>query len=297
MSDSVSPYRAKVQQREVDEAPPTHAMPEKFTAQEWQPDAKGGRLSLFTLTLLLGLLALFAFSIVDAIWYLQSAYAESPVLSIVLAVVLSAFCGCLLWLVTREIRGYRAVNKYLHRTPDLAELAQSSHEEALKALKKHAATFSEESFAAHRFRQYQHSVQDHMSAKETVRLYERVVDEPVAARAREVVRRESMVSGSLAFVSPNHLIQTLAILWISLRMVRRVAQVYGLRPATTGNWRLMTILAQNLAAQSIFDLASDEIANQISGSLTARFVENSAEAVAAGALNVRLGKALIKLLS
>ena len=59
----------------------------------------------------------------------------------------------------------------------------------------------------------------------------------------------------------------------------------------------MTILAQNLAAQSIFDLASDEIANQISGSLTARFVENSAEAVAAGALNVRLGKALIKLLS
>jgi putative membrane protein len=211
--------------------------------------------------------------------------------------LLAAFCGSLVWLVAREIRGYRAVNKYLHRTPDLAVLAQGDRQSASKELNQHAATFSTDSFAAHRFRQYQHSVQDDMSAQETVRLYQRMVDEPVAIRAREIVRRESMISGSLAFVSPNHLIQTLTILWISLRMVRRVAQVYGLRPATTGNWRLLTILAQNLAAQSIFDLASDEIANQISGSLTARFVENSAEAVAAGALNVRLGKALIKLLS
>ena len=297
MSEPVSPYRAKVQQREVDEAPPTHAMPEKFGTEEWQPATSGGRLSLFTITLLLGLLALFAFSIVDAIWYLQGAYVESPVLAVVLSVLLAAFCGSLVWLVAREIRGYRAVNKYLHRTPDLAVLAQGDRQSASKELNQHAATFSTDSFAAHRFRQYQHSVQDDMSAQETVRLYQRMVDEPVAIRAREIVRRESMISGSLAFVSPNHLIQTLTILWISLRMVRRVAQVYGLRPATTGNWRLLTILAQNLAAQSIFDLASDEIANQISGSLTARFVENSAEAVAAGALNVRLGKALIKLLS
>jgi putative membrane protein len=43
-------------------------------------------------------------------------------------------------------------------------------------------------------------------------------------------------------------------------------------------------------------LATDEVANQIGGSLSAKFMEKSAEAVAAGALNVRLGKALMKLL-
>ena len=58
----------------------------------------------------------------------------------------------------------------------------------------------------------------------------------------------------------------------------------------------MKILAQNLAAQSLFDLATDEMTNQLSGSLAAKLVENSAEAVAASALNVRLGKALVKLL-
>ena len=86
------------------------------------------------------------------------------------------------------------------------------------------------------------------------------------------------------------------ILWIGMRTIKRVAKVYGLRPATAGNWKLMKILAQNLAAQSIFDLATDEMTNQLSGSLAAKLMENSAEAVAAGALNVRLGKTLMRLL-
>ena len=43
-------------------------------------------------------------------------------------------------------------------------------------------------------------------------------------------------------------------------------------------------------------MATDELANQISGSIAAKVMENSAEAVAAGALNIRLGRTLIKLL-
>ena len=85
-------------------------------------------------------------------------------------------------------------------------------------------------------------------------------------------------------------------MWISFRTIRRMAKIYGLRPGTIGNWKLLGVLAQNIAAQGVFDLATDEVANQIGGSLSAKFMENSAEAVAAGALNVRLGKALMKLL-
>ena len=104
------------------------------------------------------------------------------------------------------------------------------------------------------------------------------------------------MAGTVSFISPNALIQTLSIVWVSLRTIRRVALVFGLRPATLGNWTLLKVLAQNVAAQSIFDIATDEITNQISGSISAKLVENSAEAVAAGALNVRLGKALIRML-
>ncbi|MCG8494663.1 MAG: YcjF family protein [Enterobacterales bacterium] len=135
-----------------------------------------------------------------------------------------------------------------------------------------------------------------MTGSERLGLYEDTVLKPVQEKAHKVLNKESVTAGSLAFISPNNLIQTFAVVWISFRTIRRMARVYGLRPSTAGNWKLLKVLAQNIAAQGVFDLATDEVANQIGGSLSAKFMENSAEAIAAGALNARLGRALIKLL-
>lgn len=296
MSES-TPYRARVRQKEITDTPVQQVMPQQVEQTDWQPVAASKGLSLFTVTLILGVMTFLGFSIVEAGLYLAQRYAQAPITTSILGGLLVAFTVCLAGLCMKEVRGYTAVNRYLSRTPQIKLLENQSRAKVVKALNKHAATFSKNSFAAHQYQGFSRTLNDDMSSAEVLRLYERTVTTPVAEKARAVVKSESMVSGSLAFVSPNHLIQTLSILWISLRTVRRVAQVYGLRPATTGNWKLLTILAQNLAAQSIFDLATDEIANQISGSLTAKFVENSAEAVAAGALNVRLGRTLIRLLS
>ena len=296
MNEPVEGYKAKITQREVSEAPPTQVMPQKVNTERWQAQQHRARLSLFTMTLLLGVMTYLAFSIVEATSYLLERFASAPISTVVLAGLLSLFTFCLVWLIGREVRGFTAVNQYLEKTVVVETLEKQPPAMVIQALDKHAATFSKGSFAAHQYRQFKQTRSADMSAAELIRLYQRTVTEPVAQKAHSVVKSESLISGSLAFVSPNHLIQTLTILWISLRTVRRVAQVFGLRPATAGNWKLLTLLAQNLAAQSIFDLATDEIANQISGSLTARFVENSAEAVAAGALNVRLGRTLIRLL-
>jgi putative membrane protein len=163
-------------------------------------------------------------------------------------------------------------------------------------LNKHGQRFSKDSYAAHCFERYSQQRQSDMTSAELLGLYEDTVLTPVQEKAQKVLNKESVTAGSLAFISPNNLIQTLAVVWISFRTIRRMAKVYGLRPGTAGNWKLLKVLAQNIAAQGIFDLATDEVANQIGGSLSAKFMENSAEAIAAGALNARLGRALIKLL-
>ena len=296
MSESTPGYRARVQQREINDAPPKQAMPQKVETSDWQAPSSA-RISLFTTTLLLGILTFVMFSVVQASSYLLAQFDSAPVITVMLGALLGLFTLCLTWLCIREWRGFRAVNQHLNEHLNLPALAEKNPQAVQKALHRHASTFAKHSFAAHQYRQYVHTCSEDMTGAERVRLYERMVATPVDEKARAVVKSESLTSGSLVFVSPNHLIQTFAIVWISLRTLRRVAQVYGLRPGTAGNWKLLTIVAQNLAAQSIFDLTTDEIANQISGSLTARFVENSAEAVAAGALNVRLGKALIRLLN
>ena len=188
----------------------------------------------------------------------------------------------------------RAQTRHSSRPINLAR--NDARQATLDALQLHASQFTRHSYAEQCYKRFTGLLKADHSSAEIVEMYRQFVAQPVKAKASEVVKKESMASGSMAFISPNHLIQSLMILWIGMRTIKRVAKVYGLRPATAGNWKLMKILAQNLAAQSIFDLATDEMTNQLSGSLAAKLMENSAEAVAAGALNVRLGKTLMRLL-
>ncbi|MEW9797975.1 YcjF family protein [Alteromonas sp. CYL-A6] len=292
-----SEYRSKITQTPVNDVRPTQNMPVKSQPDNWQlPDNTGP--SLWLLTGLTGLLCMLAFMVYDAVNTVMVSFSDNPVTGSILAVLLGGFVLLLTSLVLRELTGYRRVNRFVGTALPLDTLAQSNDPEAVdRAIHAHASLFASGSYAHHCYRAYQHMLNRDQTCEERVRLYRHHVSGPVVAKANEVVRRESLSAGSLAFISPNPLIQTLAVLWISLRTIRRVASVYGLRPGTAGNWSLLKILAQNIAAQSVFDMASDEVVNQISGSLSAKVMENTAEAVAAGALNVRLGKAMIKLMS
>ncbi len=293
-----SPYRAKIQQTEIKAQRPDHAMPVKQEQDDWQPaHAEQTGLSAKWWVLLSGAACFVGFSVFEAITFIDTHFATAPVSTSILAVLLSVFVGSLCWLTGSEYRGYRRVNTFIDKRPTRnALVALSQPSLAVKKLDAYASHFSSGSYAERCYRRFKSMLQGDHSVEEVIKLYQQYVVEPVRKKANDVIKKEAMASGSMAFISPNHLIQTLMLLWISVRTIKRVAQVYGLRPATAGNWKLMKILAQNLAAQSLFDLATDEMTNQLSGSLAAKLVENSAEAVAASALNVRLGKALVKLL-
>ena len=297
MTQTSQPYRSRIRQTALTEPPPKVAMPEKIDTQQWALPGKSGW-SLITMTLLLGVSCYLAFTIYDAVNGLIVRYNTSPLSAIVLGSLLGLFVLCLLAMIMKEWLGIRRLNAYLGTTPDWAALAQSEQPKSTRrAIARHAAQFASDSYATSCFKRYQMAINSDLTAAELVSLYHEKVTHPVEQKAREVLKRESVTSGSLTFISPNNLIQTMVVSWVSLRTVKRLALVYGLRPGKLGNIRLMKILLQNLAAYSIFDMATDEVANQLGGALSAKVMENSAEAVAAGALNMRLGRVLIRLLS
>ncbi len=297
MSTTEKTYRSKVTQTEIDMQPPDHAMPAKREAEPLTVVEPARGFSAKWLALLSGIGCVVGFSLFEAVTFIESNFASSPVATSVLAAVLGVFVLSISTMTLGEVRGYRKVTQFIHRRPKLSELARNDARQAtLDALQLHASQFTRHSYAEQCYKRFTGLLKADHSSAEIVEMYRQFVAQPVKTKASEVVKKESMASGSMAFISPNHLIQSLMILWISMRTIKRVAKVYGLRPATAGNWKLMKILAQNLAAQSIFDLATDEMTNQLSGSLAAKLMENSAEAVAAGALNVRLGKTLMRLL-
>lgn len=298
MSDSRNPqYRSKVVQQRLDIEPPQVDMPAQIDEDSWHIDNEKTGISTATLTLGLGVLSVIGFFIFDAYTTLSTQFTQHPFSSSLLAVFVSGFVACLGYLSFREWRGYAQINQAIDDAQTIASLtADDSVSTVDSVLERHGRRFMSSSYAAHCFKQYQAQLQADMSAAERLGLYHDTVVSAVQQKAQQVLNKESVTAGSLAFISPNNLIQTFVIMWVSFRTIRRIAKIYGVRPSTLGNWKLLKILAQNIAAQGVFDLATDEVANQIGGSLSAKFMENSAEAIAAGALNVRLGKALMKLL-
>lgn len=313
-------YKTKVKTQTLDIAQPETKLPQQVGEDLWEVEAKKDGISLGAATLGFGVVSLIGFFVFEAYTTLAANVSEHPIGTGVLGALLVGFVSCFSFLSFKEWRGYKQVNTAMEDASVIRDLLanngvepsagrgnpsaqaepsapiQTSPQEIGRVLKQHGKRFSRGSYAAHCFERYQQQLQDDMTGPERLGLYEDTVLKPVQEKAHKVLNKESVTAGSLAFISPNNLIQTFAVVWISFRTIRRMARVYGLRPSTAGNWKLLKVLAQNIAAQGVFDLATDEVANQIGGSLSAKFMENSAEAIAAGALNARLGRALIKLL-
>ncbi|USI28870.1 DUF697 domain-containing protein [Alteromonas macleodii] len=318
-------YKTKVKTQTLDIAQPETKLPQQVTEDVWEVDTKKGGLSLGAATLGFGVVSLIGFFVFEAYTTLAANVSEHPIGTGVLGALLVGFVSCFSFLSFKEWRGYKQVNTAMEDASVIRDLlasngtepsakqkpsaggepsaqkepsagTEASPQKIDRVLSQHGKRFSRGSYAAHCFDRYKQQLQDDMSGPERLGLYEDTVLKPVQEKAHKVLNKESVTAGSLAFISPNNLIQTFAVVWISFRTIRRMARVYGLRPSTAGNWKLLKVLAQNIAAQGVFDLATDEVANQIGGSLSAKFMENSAEAIAAGALNARLGRALIKLL-
>lgn len=297
-SNSEQPrYRAKIRQTPLKEAQPQQPLPEKSIHLDLESDKDSG-MSLWLWVLVLGVLSFISFSLFNAIQTVVSYFNTYPIFSSFLGLGLVAFTLAIVSLLYKEIKGYLAVGQFMDAKFDLNELeALDDRQVTIRKLHKQSLLRSKSSYAHRCYRQFSSAINSDLSNQELLGLYKTKVSEPTLKKAEDVLKKESFVSGGLAFISPNNLIQTLLIFWISMRTLKRIATVFGLRPGVAGNWKLIKIVAENMAAQSFFDLATDEISNQIGGSLAARFMENSAEAVAASALNLRLGKALINLLS
>lgn len=305
-------YKTKVKTQTLDIAQPETKLPQQVGEDVWEVEAKKDGFSLGAATLGFGVVSLIGFFVFEAYTTLAANISEHPIGTGVVGALLVGFVSCFSFLSFKEWRGYKQVNTAMEDASVIRDLlaykgepsadqqssvdAPSSPQEIDRVLTQHGKRFSKGSYAAHCFERYQQQLQGDMTGPERLGLYEDTVLIPVQEKAHKVLNKESVTAGSLAFISPNNLIQTFAVVWISFRTIRRMARVYGIRPSTVGNWKLLKVLAQNIAAQGVFDLATDEVANQIGGSLSAKFMENSAEAIAAGALNARLGRALIKLL-
>lgn len=108
----------------------------------------------------------------------------------------------------------------------------------------------------------------------------------VAAAARQVATVTALVPLALADV--------LAALTANLRMIRRVAEIYGGRSGTLGNWRLTRSVLAHLVATGAVAMGDDMLDSFIGGGILSKVSRRFGEGLVNGALTARVGVAAME---
>ena len=243
------------------------------------------------LTLLAGVIG------VETVDFFMMGFVSSPIITSVYAVILS----CLVIITSSSVLSEWSTLRQFKRREKLKQQACEllSHDPLTKAqdlgtldVKAFCQKVSENlpcDLVSEQEQAWQNSVDSQYSDAELLQLYSRLVLTKVDEKAMNEIAKFSTEAVVLVSLSPVALIDMLIILWRNLRMINKVALLYGIK---LGYWSRIKLIRQvfvNMvyagASELITDFGSDMIGADLLGKLSGRL----AQGLGAGMLTARLG--------
>jgi len=207
-----------------------------------------------------------------------------------LALVLFA----LLMVILRELAGLARLGR-LGRIKHEADSAARQNDKPLAAdvahrLKRLYAGRSDLAWGLKRLAEHEHDIMD---ASELLRLTERTLVAPLDPLARTIVASSAKRVSVVTAVSPGALIDMLFVGAENLRMLRRLATLYGARPGTLSLLKLARMVVTHIVLTGGIALGDDVIQQLVGHGLTAKLSARLGEGLFNGALTARIGIAAI----
>lgn len=116
------------------------------------------------------------------------------------------------------------------------------------------------------------------------------VDAQAAREVEVAVRRVATVTALV----PLALADVAAALASNVRMIRRIAEIYGGRAGTLGSWRLTRAVLSHMVATGAVAVGDDMLEPILGGSLVGKLSRRFGEGVVNGALTARVGVAAME---
>lgn len=242
------------------------------------------------------LTAFIGFWLSVAAWtFVTDLLASYPVLGWIAAVLTGLFVLALLLIAAREWSGYAR----------LARLDRV-HGEALEAVAR-GDLASAQRVVAHldglysgradlawgRARLKEQS--DHvMDADALLHLAEAELMGPIDRAARREIEAAARQVATVTALVPIALADVVAALTANLRMIRRIAELYGGKAGTFGGWRLTRTVFTHLLATGAVAVGDDMIQSVAGGSLLSKVSRRFGEGIINGALTARVGVAAME---
>ncbi|MEM0922312.1 MAG: TIGR01620 family protein [Pseudomonadota bacterium] len=131
-------------------------------------------------------------------------------------------------------------------------------------------------------------------AETLLSLAERKMLHPLDARAEAAVARAARDVAAATALIPMALADVLAVLWANLRMIRRIAEIYGGRAGWLGSWRLLRAVAVHLIATGAVAATDEMLGPLLGGGMLSKLSRRFGEAAVNAALTARVGVAAME---
>lgn len=135
---------------------------------------------------------------------------------------------------------------------------------------------------------------DQFDADAVLGLAETTVLAPLDAAAQAEIEAAARQVATVTAVVPLALADVAAALTANLRMIRRIAEIYGGRAGTLGSWRLTRTVFTHLVATGAVAVGDDLISSVAGGSILSKLSRRFGEGVVNGALTARVGVAAME---
>lgn len=133
------------------------------------------------------------------------------------------------------------------------------------------------------------AIHETQSDREVVSLYSHLVQPVLDAQARREISRSAAESTLMIAVSPLALVDMGFIAWRNLRLINRIANLYGIELGYYSRLRLFRMVLINIAFAGASELVREVGMDWMSQDLAARLSTRAAQGIGAGLLTARLG--------
>lgn len=125
-------------------------------------------------------------------------------------------------------------------------------------------------------------------------LTERELLGPLDDLARKEIEGAARQVAAVTAIIPLALADVVTALTVNIRMIRRIAGIYGGRAGSFGSWRLLKTVASHLVATGAVAVGDDLIGSVAGGGVISKISRRFGEGVVNGALTARVGVAAIE---
>ncbi|MBF0415142.1 MAG: DUF697 domain-containing protein [Magnetococcales bacterium] len=215
-------------------------------------------------------------------WALGSIFSLLTAATILSAVVLLA----------GEMGGLTRLKRFDVMRHDIQDLWHGSgHGAGAKLTVRLRRGVTQEEWLEPAWRQFHHLAQSHHSDRELLELLSRTVYAQLDQRCYHLIVQRGTMTAMASTIIPFVWLDSLIFLWQNLRLIREIAQCYGLKPGWSGNLFLARDVLLGLFMAGTADLMVDKVAEAVGGHAASRVLAQLGKGAANALFTARIGMA------